>query len=387
MFMCPAQTHVTTICHAFTTVDEDYINAYDCKLTFFSSATSTEAHLLFDAEKLSRHVLSKSYKPQINHFRDPYHRHALPRSQSPVVPPLDQSAVTEDDASVQLYSHDGTPFDFRLLMGHQLKQADRSVTRLTGVSASHVSEPSHWAWAKASEEQVEVFLWWNGVWNLVQVVKDSELANAGKGLFTTRHLHKDDLIGVYSGHIGSKAQTSPSYRFLCDRAVLQRNVKNSPPDQNGKCFFCFSTVASDDDPMVLCDTEGCSQGLHQSCASSVDFGFHTDKEKEWFCVSCTEGTEAGTSVGTVRYIDGRFGGLGAVQMMNDPKGTKTKKNDKANVRFAFVRSDAPNTVRVGHSSSDARNIKVRGVFPLVAPPPLTTKKDAPRDLPTCTARK
>ena len=144
MFMCPAQTHVTTICHAFTTVDEDYINAYDCKLTFFSSATSTEAHLLFDAEKLSRHVLSKSYKPQINHFRDPYHRHALPRSQSPVVPPLDQSAVTEDDASVQLYSHDGTPFDFRLLMGHQLKQADRSVTRLTGVSASHVSEPSHW---------------------------------------------------------------------------------------------------------------------------------------------------------------------------------------------------------------------------------------------------
>ena len=95
--------------------------------------------------------------------------------------------------------------------------------------------------------------------------------------------------------------------------------------------------------MVLCDTEGCSQGLHQSCASSVDFGFHTDKEKEWFCVSCTEGTEAGTSVGTVRYIDGRFGGLGAVQMMNDPKGTKTKKNDKANVRFAFVRSDAPNT--------------------------------------------
>ena len=288
MFMCPAQTHVTTICHAFTSVDEDYINAYDCKLTFFSSATSTEAHLLFDAAKLSRHVLSKSSaQPQIHHFRDPYHRHALkvlPRSQSPAVPPLDQSApVTSCDPSVQLYSHDGTPFDFRLLMGHPLKQADRSETRLTGVSALHVSEPSHWAWAKASEEQVEVFLWWHGVWYLVQIVKDSELANAGKGLFTTRHLHKDDLIGVYSGHIGSKAQTSPSYRFLCDRAVLEQNVKNSPPDQNGKCFACFSTVASDDDPMVLCDTEGCSQGLHQSCAlrhGGVGFCFHTDKEKE-----------------------------------------------------------------------------------------------------------
>ena len=193
-------------------------------------------------------------------------------------------------------------------------------------------------------------------------MKDSELVNAGKRLFTTRHLHKNDLTGVYSGRIGSKAHTPPSYRFLCDRAVLMQNVKNSPPDQNRKCFACFSTVVSDDDPMVLCDTEGCSQGLHQSCASSVDFGFHTDKEKEWFCVSCTEGTEAGTSVGTVRYIDGRFGGLGAVQMMmNDPKGTKTKQNDKATVCFAFVRSDAPNTLRVGHSPTDTRKTKVRGV--------------------------
>ena len=60
-------------------------------------------------------------------------------------------------------------------MGHPLEQADRSETRLSGVSATHVPEPSHWAWAKASEEQVGVFLWWHGVWNLVQTVKDSEL--------------------------------------------------------------------------------------------------------------------------------------------------------------------------------------------------------------------